>query len=325
MINIKFPFFHNNSMSYSLINSKVQNESETVGIKPENNITKYSKESSKRQDAKFTIFPTGMFISAFFFFLTIVVFASIPDLRNLHGKCLMCNLIGLDIFYFTLTMIQVYNDQMMDVSLLCYFAAYTTYFTLFIAFVWLSIVSFDLCRRFTNISYNSKEKSFKTYAIIGFGTSIFCTVLVFIIDNFQLLPQKYLPRIALYRCWVSKELIVELIYIYIPMSALAFSYVGFFVVTFYKIWKAQKKSNDILSQKAALKSRLYTFTRLFMVMGVSWCCETFSYVFGKDLLIFEITDVFNSLIGLFTFIIVCILNPTTRNLIIERLRNFNKN
>ncbi|KAG8239839.1 hypothetical protein J437_LFUL011465 [Ladona fulva] len=41
------------------------------------------------------IYPIGMFISIFFLIITFFVYAYIPELRNLHGKCLLCHVASL--------------------------------------------------------------------------------------------------------------------------------------------------------------------------------------------------------------------------------------
>lgn len=46
-----------------------------------------------------------MLISVPFLLVTLIVYSLIPELRNLHGKCLMCYVFGLTVIrYFILTL-----------------------------------------------------------------------------------------------------------------------------------------------------------------------------------------------------------------------------
>lgn len=55
----------------------------------------------------FTMFPIGMLLSTVFMALTLVVYGLLPELRNLHGKCLMCHVACLLMAYLSLSIIQL--------------------------------------------------------------------------------------------------------------------------------------------------------------------------------------------------------------------------
>lgn len=60
--------------------------------------------------AVFTFYPVGMLLSIPFLFGTFVVYAVISDLRNLHGKSLMCHVFSLLSAYVVLTVVQLGRD-----------------------------------------------------------------------------------------------------------------------------------------------------------------------------------------------------------------------
>lgn len=60
--------------------------------------------------AMFTFYPIGMILSTPFLLTTFLVYAVIPDLRNLHGKSLMCHVTSLLSAYVTLSIVQVGTD-----------------------------------------------------------------------------------------------------------------------------------------------------------------------------------------------------------------------
>lgn len=62
------------------------------------------------KEHEFTVYPIGMIISIPFLFITFLVYAIVPDLRNLHGKSLMCHVFSLVIAYSFLSVIQLGKD-----------------------------------------------------------------------------------------------------------------------------------------------------------------------------------------------------------------------
>lgn len=58
-------------------------------------------------NAGFTLYPGGMILSTPFLLCTFLVYATIPELRNIHGKFLMCNMFSLLMAYLVLTAVQL--------------------------------------------------------------------------------------------------------------------------------------------------------------------------------------------------------------------------
>lgn len=65
----------------------------------------------------FTVYPIGMILSSPFLLATFLVYAIIPDLRNLHGKSLMCHVFSNVVAYVTLSIVQIATDYIS--SFLC--------------------------------------------------------------------------------------------------------------------------------------------------------------------------------------------------------------
>jgi G protein-coupled receptor Mth (Methuselah protein) len=53
------------------------------------------------------MYPIGMLLSSVFMGITLVVYALLPELRNLHGKCLMCHVACLFFAYLSLSLVQL--------------------------------------------------------------------------------------------------------------------------------------------------------------------------------------------------------------------------
>lgn len=88
-----------------------------------------------------------MMISVPFIAATFLVYVLLPDLRNLHGKCLLGYLLGLIIGYSLLIWIRLHgwhkNDPNSRKAI-----GLITYFSLLSAFFWSNVISFDLHRNF---------------------------------------------------------------------------------------------------------------------------------------------------------------------------------
>lgn len=85
-----------------------------------------------------------MVLSVPFLIATFLVYAILPELRNVHGKSLMCYLLGLTVGYSVLSYIQFKGGDHSIESATCRIFGYITYFSLMFAFFWLSVISFDL-------------------------------------------------------------------------------------------------------------------------------------------------------------------------------------
>lgn len=86
-----------------------------------------------------------MFVSLPFSVITFLIYAWIKELRNLHGKCLMCYVTCVVILQLDLCLIQL---QVYEKSSLCTIAGFVLYFAAFATNFWLNVMSFDIWQTF---------------------------------------------------------------------------------------------------------------------------------------------------------------------------------
>lgn len=84
-----------------------------------------------------------MLLSVPFIVATFLVYICLPELCNLHGKCLLCYLFGLAIGYTAMAIVQLNGSNYVD-PIPCRIVGYLIYFAFLSAFLWLSVISFDL-------------------------------------------------------------------------------------------------------------------------------------------------------------------------------------
>lgn len=88
-----------------------------------------------------------MFLSVPFLIATIIVYIILPELRNVHGKSLVCYLLGLVVGYTTLGWVKLNGSGYIEATK-CRTLGYTIYYAYLSAFFWLSVISYDLWSNF---------------------------------------------------------------------------------------------------------------------------------------------------------------------------------
>ncbi|XP_070491483.1 uncharacterized protein [Chironomus tepperi] len=274
-------------------------------------------------DTKFQVHPIGMLISIPFLIITFLVYALIPELRNLHGKCLMCYTLSLTVLYAILSIIQMDKTHLLLQTFPCIASGYLLYFSVLLTFFWMNAMCYDIWKisshGISSRSRKEEQNSFYLYCIYAFLTPVLITFVVFMIDHLEIFTTDYLPYFGIQRCYITALNKAEAIYVYLLISLIIVVNIIFFFDTARRIWKAQSLSNDdnIQQRRGILRNRFYIYLRLFILMGIMWCMESISWMYEGSSEIFYATDIFNCLQGVMIFI-VCVCEKRTRNLIIKR-------
>lgn len=93
-----------------------------------------------------------MFLSVPFLLATFIVYACIPELRNVHGKSLMSYVLGLTVGYTILASVQFHGNQEecrdgstnCFTNVVCVILGYIIYFSFMVSFFWLNVMCFDI-------------------------------------------------------------------------------------------------------------------------------------------------------------------------------------
>ena len=91
---------------------------------------------------------TGMMISIPFLLTTFCIYGFFSELRNLHGKSLMCFVLGLLIMYTFLIIIQFQADSFALESIACVFCGYMIYTGVLLSFFWMNVMCYDIWSTF---------------------------------------------------------------------------------------------------------------------------------------------------------------------------------
>jgi len=208
-----------------------------------------------------------MLMSVPFLILTFVVYAIFRELRNLHGKCLMCYLFGLITLYISFPLIHIAHEDG-EHETLCKLNGYAAYISLMICFFWLNIMCYDIFSKFRyqldllyepKTSYKlilsinrrgfgargSDTKRFMVYCLYAFGVPFLMTTVMFILDNTDMLDVTLRAGIGNENCWIKSEGHSEMIYIYIPLTTILTFNISTYSITAYKICQVQRETSMI--------------------------------------------------------------------------------
>lgn len=90
-----------------------------------------------------------MLASVPFLIITFCVYGAIRELRNLHGKCLMCYVSSLTLLYISIATIQIWHTELSeDHKTVCTILGYTSFTSILMCFFWLNTMCYDIWSTF---------------------------------------------------------------------------------------------------------------------------------------------------------------------------------
>ncbi|XP_037811115.1 G-protein coupled receptor Mth2-like isoform X1 [Lucilia sericata] len=273
----------------------------------------------------------AMAISVPFIVLTIFVYLFIPELRNLHGKCLISYLTSLAVGYSVLSTITL--SEVIFANFVCSSLGYIGYFSFMAAFFWLSVISFDLWQNFriTGPIRIGQRKRFIMYSTYAWGVPFCLTCIVMIIQNSDMDPY-YKPGIGDDYCWLKTNDWSAMIYFFGINLIIILLDTAFFIMTLHKILIIQREikkvtmndgGNDKSRNLRLHKNNVGLFLRLLLIMGITWLLDIFSYIEnqlhpGVTNPLYYISDFMNAMTGLLIFICF-VLKPKVLKLMKRRI------
>ncbi|XP_033240589.1 G-protein coupled receptor Mth2 isoform X1 [Drosophila pseudoobscura] len=271
----------------------------------------------------------AMLFSIPFMMLTIAVYLLIPELRNQHGKSLVCYLMGLSSGYTALCCVLLLKNLDPD-DFSCKVFGYTAYFCFMSAFFWLNVISFDLWHNFRGtrgINRFQEKKRFLFYSLYSWGAALIFLAFTWIAQEQTDWPADLKPGIGGGQyCWLDMRNWSAMIYFFGPILAIIVANTVMFVMTSVKIHGVQREMARIIAREDSTKNlrtekdKFGLFLRLFLIMGVTWSSEIISYFVGNDKKwskIFYISDLCNAMQGFLIFMLF-VMKKKVKHLITNR-------
>lgn len=263
----------------------------------------------------------GIIISIPFLLATLLIYACLPELRNIHGKSLICYVFSLTCLYLVILHLNMDWDIVP-----CEIAGYLFYFWVLASFFWLNVMCFDIFWTFSSgVVIKNERRRFLYYSLYAWGSAVVLTLILLIIEKTTLLRDDLKPHIGTYRCFLNNDKMIEFVYFYLIILLLVVLNVYFFVVTAVRIIRIQRATDAVLKQDSRRHSKFekdrYRFSlylRLFVVMGITWTFELISWAVDENGYLFYVTDVCNCLLGVIIFFLF-VWKKKVRQLALKRI------
>ncbi|XP_072936445.1 probable G-protein coupled receptor Mth-like 3 [Epargyreus clarus] len=267
--------------------------------------------------------------------LTLMVYVTIPELRNLHGRNLICHVGMMLLAYCCLARVQYTS---VDNVLECTVLGYAIFFGFTAAFAWLNVMCFDIWWTFGSVrtvkplrKSSSERRRFLWYSLYAWSITILLTTTTYLLDRYPVSIHLD-SNIGEGACWFgtaqnSPSDWPHYILFVIPM--------GVFTCTNFILWLltarhcAQIKSEvhrlqagsvgDRAKKRFRIDRAKYILTgKLWVVMGAGWVSELLSTMVTQPLWLWNIVDLINELQGVLIFLIL-VVKPKVYYLIKKRL------
>ena len=184
-------------------------------------------------------------ISLFFLFVTFIVYVSVPDLFNLHGKIVVSNVSS--IFLVTSYILIVYNVTQPG-STFCVILGYFGYFVSISMFGWMTIICLDLCWTFCRSKVpvkGSEFSKFLSFSIAAWGLAALLTAIVFGLDVFLEDKLDMKPNVGVSSCFIEDVGNKRMVFFHIPILVLMVINLILYLVTIYNLTKHNKQTSAV--------------------------------------------------------------------------------
>ncbi|XP_039764754.1 probable G-protein coupled receptor Mth-like 3 isoform X2 [Pararge aegeria] len=267
--------------------------------------------------------------------LTLIVYCSLSELRNLHGRTLICHVSMMLLACGCLARVQ--HSTIADRNV-CTLFGYGIYFGFVAAFAWLNVMCFDIWWTFGSIrtvkplrKSSSDRRRFIWYSIYAWSVTVVLTTTMFLLDRYPI-SRILDANMGTNACWFGSQQNKSsdwphYIFFVIPMGIV--TCINFILWLLTARHCAQVKSEVHRLQAGSVGDRekrrfridraKYVLTgKLWVVMGAGWISELLSTVFTEPQWFWNIVDLFNELQGVFIFLIL-VAKPKVYFLIKKRL------
>ncbi|XP_054084775.1 G-protein coupled receptor Mth2 isoform X2 [Zeugodacus cucurbitae] len=183
-----------------------------------------------------------MLISAPFLYATILIYWLIPELWNLHTKCLISYLLSLAIGTTLIVLVNLQHTYYEKV--VCAIIGFVAYFFITAVFFWLNVICFDLWKnlRVTQgaVQNVTKRKRFLYYSLYAWGMPALMTIVTASLQNSNL-PNGLKSGIGDTHCWLKLDDWSAMIYFHGPCLLLIMFNIGIFFLTANNIYTIRKE------------------------------------------------------------------------------------
>ncbi|XP_073941648.1 probable G-protein coupled receptor Mth-like 3 isoform X2 [Choristoneura fumiferana] len=273
-------------------------------------------------------------VSAVCLAFTLLVYCSLPELRNLHGRTLICHVGTMLLAFSCLARVQYGTIE----PNYCVLFGYSIYFGFVAAFAWLNVMCLDIWWTFGSVrtvhplrKAGAEKRRFLWYSLYAWSFAILLTLTMFLFDKY---PVSTIldANIGNNICWFgtfqnTNQDWPHYIFFVIPMGLITCTNFVLWVLTARHCARVKSEVHRLqagsVGDRAKRRFRIdrakYILTgKLWVVMGAGWMAELLSTLTGEPQWLWQVVDLVNELQGVFIFLIL-VMKPKLYYLIRKRL------
>ncbi|XP_073956038.1 G-protein coupled receptor Mth2-like isoform X1 [Choristoneura fumiferana] len=258
---------------------------------------------------------SALLISCVFLVIVLIVYALLPELRNLCGLILMSYVASLFGGFLMLATLQLVTIAEENTDGVCFGLTITIYYFFLASFCWMNVMSFDIWWTFRGYAkarpIHRRGEGFKygVYCVYSWGLPAAMTLFMVEIDSVDLrhIPWFIQPKMINSGCFIEGG--GKFVYLYVPMLTVIVINWMFFLMTAFNIWRLSRGTAVLDSPATGNPSahrthrhRFMLYLKLSVIMGVSWVLEVVSFL-APQFSVWYLTDAYNLLIGVSIFLI----------------------
>lgn len=264
---------------------------------------------------KFDIYGVIMLIGGVVLLITVAISLYLPELRtSVYYRIIICHNFSLMIANFTWGTTNLLPSMPYSA---CVFLCLLIQLTFLGSFFWMNIMCIDISLAFRRVrasvgSTVSNSRRFIWYSLYAWGVPVIITSITAAMELAPNVPSvKIRPGFGCHNCGFNPETSAILIYFYGPMIAVLLLNLILFILTIVRIVQIQSET-AILNSKGGIKKssafnsdkqRLVLFSKLFLLMGLTWSMEIVSWAVGGPSYYWYLPDAINFLRAFFIFVI----------------------
>ncbi|XP_072929920.1 G-protein coupled receptor Mth2-like [Epargyreus clarus] len=249
-----------------------------------------------------------MLISIIFLTMTTIVYAALPDIRDLQGKSIasLCTSFSIALGLLGISQIMEYSDMTW-----CAIRGFLMYYFLVSSFFWTNAIAIQILLSMRRPMVNNYDwKTFSWYALYAWGCPAILTLCMVIVNYHPGDHSK--PGIGFSSCWFySKK--QQWYYLYSVMTILIVANTCIFIYTSIYLWRRSFSSSHVKT----LRYKFIMSLRMFIIMGLPWVTEMISSLMEKHV-IWYILDIFNMLQGFLIFLLLVVFRKRVVKALLKR-------
>ncbi|GIX92011.1 g-protein coupled receptor Mth2 [Caerostris extrusa] len=241
----------------------------------------------------------GLAISILCLLSHLVVFCEVSSVRNLPGCCLASLSLSLLLAYACFLAV-----TLLDTGSSCPGLGLCIYYFFLTSFFWMNAIAFDVWRSFRVVmrelrisSHRVPWRRFLLYSLYSWTLPALLALLVKFADSTELLSEEFRPSFGSEFCWFGQRKALMLFFA-LPLVVVMVLNAAFFLDVTWVISRASLRTSA--THEDTLRRRFATFTRLALLMGLTWIVGLVAGTADQPFL-WYLFIVLNSLQGLFIF------------------------